>query len=237
MPAVLRLPPRAPRAAHCLVDASHKNDYSVAVGFAPLARLLAADGMRVRDAPEPPPRALAAADARVYVTAGTTPGDRAGQRRSGGDAGWVRRGGGLLLLLDHQPQTRTYAELASASASTRTTGTSRAAATAAGASETAAPLPTAPLHSRAPAPRWQQPATRSAGSRLAPTRARCAPLWAARSRRWRAPRRSSSSAAAAAAVRVVEHAAELDFDRPPTSGPSRGGGRARRSTSAPAASL
>ena len=116
-PSALGLPPRtaARGAPLVLVDASHQNDYSVAVGFAPLARLLAADGMRVRDAPEPPPRALAAADARVYVTAGIDA-ERSSWTAAEAAAtlGWVRRGGGLLLLLDHQPQTRTYAELTSA---------------------------------------------------------------------------------------------------------------------------
>ena len=174
-----------------------------------LARLLAADRMRVRDA-EPPPRARRRRRARVR--------DGGDRRRTieldsggGGDASWVRRGGAAPLL-DRQPQTARTPSSPPPSASPAT-GTSRAATTDAGASETAAPLPTAPppFGRRRPAggdqPRdrparvWRQ---QERGAHLCGLRVPAGGERRAAPRPRRRRRR----------VRVVEHAAELGFDRP-----------------------
>lgn len=84
-----------------LVDAAHRNIFTVALRYWPFARLLTAAGCEVRDATGPLDELLAATAAKVLVIAGAD--DAPGPAEIDAAVAWVTSGGGLLLVLDHFP--------------------------------------------------------------------------------------------------------------------------------------
>jgi hypothetical protein len=105
-----------------LVDSAHGNFHTIEGRFSAFARLLTADGYRVRDASDPvTPRLLDGADVFVIANAirggedaewrvPTPPAFAAEERLA--IVEWVRNGGSLLLIADHMPFPGAAADLA-----------------------------------------------------------------------------------------------------------------------------